>query len=149
VSLIEIMIAIVLVGGVVAGTMAALQATTIAGALHRDNSNAHGWLQSASDVLYASPKVACNDAMPDNGEADVRNAYDNVVKSVAHPQNWNNWQIRVVPDVQFWNAANLDADPDVEYFFGSDCDPSLTLQLVTIEVRNTDGSVIESVEIVK
>ena len=46
-------------------------------------------------------------------------------------------------------APNLDADPDVEYFFGSDCDPSRTLQLIKIEVRSTNGHIIESVEIVK
>ena len=143
------MIAIVLIGGVVGGTLATLRATTIAGTLHRDHANAHAWLQSASDILYSSPKENCNGALPDKGEADVRAAYDAVVDGVPHPQQWANWQIRVVPSVQFWNAANLDSDPDIEYFFGADCDPSLTLQLVKIEVRNTNGAIIESVEIVK
>jgi len=147
--MIEILIALVLIGGVVAGTMATLRATAIAGSRHRDHSNAHGWLQSASDILYAAPKVACDGSLADNGEAAVRASYDAVVDAVPHPQDWNSWQIRVIPNVQFWNAANLDSDPDVEYFFGSDCDPSLSLQLVTIEVRNTDGAIIENVEIVK
>jgi hypothetical protein len=143
------MIAIVLISGVVAGTMAALRATTIAGTFHRDHANAHAWLQSASDILYAAPKVDCNGTLGDNGEAATRAAYDLVVDSVPHPQNWANWQIRIVPPVQFWNAGNLDADPDIEYYFGSGCDPSLTLQLVKLEVRNVDGAIIEGVEIVK
>jgi hypothetical protein len=54
-----------------------------------------------------------------------------------------------VPPVQFWNAANIDSDPEIEFFFGSDCDPSLGLQLIEIEVRSTDGRIIETVEIVK
>lgn len=149
VSLIEILIAVVLLGGVVAGTLATLQASIIGGTVHRDHSNAHGWLQSASDILYAAPKVSCDGALADNGEAAARAAYESVVDSVPNPQDWQDWQIRVVEPVQFWNAANLDSDPDIEFFFGSDCDPSLTLQLIQIEVKSTDGRIIENVEIVK
>lgn len=148
-TLVEIVIAIVLIGGVIAGSMAALRASTIASTIHRDHSNGHAWLQTASDILYASPKVGCDAALADNGEAAVRAAYNTVVDNVPHPQGWEDWQIRILPPVQFWNAGNLDADPDVEYYFGSDCDPSLSLQLVEIEVRNTDGNIIETVEIVK
>ncbi|MDW3215413.1 MAG: hypothetical protein R8G01_15535 [Ilumatobacteraceae bacterium] len=149
VTIIEILIAVVLIGGVIAGTMATLRATTIAGTLHRDHSNAHGWLQSASDILYAAPKVSCDSSQPDNGEAFVRAAYETVVDGVPNPQDWKDWQIRVVGPVQFWNSANIDADPDIEFFFGSDCDPSLTLQLIQLEVRSTNNKIIESVEIVK
>lgn len=148
-TLIEILIAIVLIGGVIAGTMATLQATTLAGTIHRDHSNAHAWLQSASDILYAAPKVACDTSLPSNGEATVRAAYEAVVDSVPNPQDWKDWQIRVVGPVQFWNSGNIDADPDIEFFFGSDCDASLTLQLIRLEVRSTNNRIIESVEIVK
>lgn len=148
-TLVELVISIVLIGTVVAGSMATLRTATIASTVHRDHSNGHAWLQTASDILYASPKVGCDATQADNGEADVRAAYNAVVDAVPHPQDWQNWQIRIVPPVQFWNASNLDADPDIEYYFGSECDPSLTLQLVEIEVRNVDGNIIESVEIVK
>lgn len=148
-TLIELLLAIVLMGGVVAGTMATLRATVKSSTLHRDHANAHGWLQSASDVLYAAPKVACDGSLADNGEATTRAAYEAVVDSVPNPQNWKDWQIRVVPPVQYWNAGNLDSDPDIELYFGSDCDPSLGLQLIEIEVRSTNGEIIEAVEIVK
>ena len=148
-TLIEIIITIVIIGSVVAGTMASLQASIIAGTRHRDHSNAHGWLQSASDMLYAAPKVTCDSSLPSNGEAAIRAAYDDVIEAVANPQGWAEWQIRVVSPVLFWNADNVDSDPDIEYFFSSACDPSLTLQLVRLEVRNTNGTIIESVEIVK
>lgn len=148
-TLIELLIAIVLIGGVVAGTMATLRATTIAGTMHRDHSNAHGWLQSASDVLYAAPRTDCNPALPDKGEANTRTAYKSIVNGVTNPQGFADWQIQIVPKVQFWNSGNIDSDPDVEFFFGPDCDPNLTLQLIKIEVRNKDSQIIESVEIVK
>lgn len=142
-------IAVVLTGLVVTASMAALRSSVIGSRLHRDHSNAHAWLQSASDMVYAAPKQPCNAAAADKGEAAVRAAYDAVADGVPNPEGWIDWQIRIVEPVQFWNAANLDADPDIEYFFGSDCDPSLTLQLVELEVRSTDGDIIERVEIVK
>ena len=148
-TLIEILIAIVLLGGVIAGTMAALRATTLSGAVHRDHSRAHAWLQTASDMLYASKKEPCNNTDADKGELYVRTKYDAVVDGVPKPTDWSAWQIRVVPTVKFWNAANLDSDPDVEYYFGSDCDPSLQLQLIALEVRSPSGRIIETVEIVK
>jgi len=148
-TLIEVLIAIVLLSGVVAGSMAALQATIVAGTLHRDHSNAHAWLQSASDVLYAAPKVYCDPSKPDKGEAATRAAYDLVIDRVANPEGWDDHQIRIVPEVRFWNAVNTDGDVDVEYSFGSACDPSLSLQLIEIEVRSASGETIETVEVVK
>lgn len=148
-TLIEILVSIVLLGTVVAGSLAGLRGTVLAGTLHRDHSNAHAWLQSAADVLYAAPKVYCDPAAPDKGEATVRHAYDIVVDSVSNPEGWTDRQITVVPKVQFWNAGNVDADADIEYFFGSKCEPSLSLQLIKIEVRAPNGRIIESVELVK
>jgi prepilin-type N-terminal cleavage/methylation domain-containing protein len=148
-TLIEILIALVLLGGVIAGSMAALRATTIGGSIHRDHSRAHAWLQSASDMLYAAPKEYCNTIDADKGALAVWTKYDAVVKGVTNPPEWNEWQIQVVPPVKFWNSANLDADPDKEYYFGSDCDPSLTLQLIELRVVSPSGRIIENVEIVK
>jgi prepilin-type N-terminal cleavage/methylation domain-containing protein len=149
-TLIEVLIAVVLLGGVIAGTMAALRATTLSGTLHRDHSRAHQWLQSASDILYAEPKEACDASEADKGEQRVQDAYDDVIDDqVQNPTGWADWQIEVVDPVKFWNAANLDSDPDPEFFFGADCDPSLQLQLITLEVRAQSGRIIETVEIVK
>jgi prepilin-type N-terminal cleavage/methylation domain-containing protein len=149
VSLIEILIAVVLMGSVVAGSMAALRATIIGGVTQRDHARAHAWLQTASDILYAAPKVPCDPTLADGGEPAVRASYDSIVDAVPHPPEWRSWQIRVIPDVDFWNAANLDTDPDIEYFFGPGCDPSLGLQLIELEVRAPNGEIIETVEIVK
>jgi prepilin-type N-terminal cleavage/methylation domain-containing protein len=149
-TLIEILIAVVLLAGVIAGSMAALRATTVSGELHRDHSRAHAWLQNASDILYAEPKTHCNGAEADQGEKTVRESYDLVIdKLVNKPSDWESWQIQVVKPVKFWNSANLDADPDPEFFFGSDCDPNLQLQEITLRVFSPSGRIIETVEIVK
>jgi prepilin-type N-terminal cleavage/methylation domain-containing protein len=148
-TLIEVLIALTLLGGVIGGSIATLRAATIGETMHRDHSRAHAWLQSASDLLYAAEKTPCSTTDADAGELAVRTAYDAIVTAVANPPDWRDWQLRVLPNVQFWNAANLDADPDDEFFFGPACDPSLTLQLIELEVRLPDGKIIETVEIVK
>lgn len=148
-TLVEVVIAVVLMGTIVAATLTTMRTSVLGGELHRDHSNAHAWLQSASDVLYAAPKTYCDPNQADKGEAAVRAAYDSVIDAVPNPLDWRDWQIQIIGKVQFWNAANIDADPDVEYFFGSNCDPSLTLQLIKIEVKSTTGEIIEDVEIVK
>jgi len=148
-TLIEVLIAVVLLGGVIAGTMATLQATTIGGELHRDHSRAFAWLQTASDVLYAAPKEPCSTTAADKGESAVRAKYDAIVDAAPKPAEWATWQISVVPTVKFWNSSNLDTDPDKEFYFGSNCDPSLQLQLIELEVKSPSGRIIETVEIVK
>jgi prepilin-type N-terminal cleavage/methylation domain-containing protein len=148
-TIVECLIAIVLLGGVIAGTLAALRASTVGGSIQRDHARAHAWLQSASDILYAADKVNCNTADADAGEAKVRAAYDVIIRSVPNPPEWAEWQLRFVRGVQFWNSANTDADPDIEFFFGANCDPSLGLQLIELEVRSPNGNIIETVELVK
>jgi hypothetical protein len=144
-----VLIAIVLLGGVVGGTMATLRATILGGAVHRDHAKAHAWLQTSSDILYASPKEYCNTIDPDGGENTVRTKYEEIITGVETPEGWDGWQISVVAPVQFWNAGNVDADPDIDLYFGSACDPNLELQLIELQVRAPNGRVIESVEIVK
>lgn len=150
VTLIEILIAVVLIGGVVAASMAALQATITGGAVHRDHSIAHGWLQSASDVLYAEEKINCDPAAanPAADRVSIIAAYEQVFLDVDVPNGWAGWQINII-DLQFWNGANLDADVEIEFFFAPTCQAGLELQLLTIQVQNPQHRVIETVEIVK
>ncbi len=148
-TLIELLIAIVIIGTVVTGTLATLRTTIISGTINRDHATAHGWLQSASDLVYSAPKVLCDGALPDDGEAAARNSYSAVIAVVPNPEGWADTQIRIVPPIQFWNAANIDSDPNIEYFFSGTCDPTHSLQLINLEVVSESGSIIENVEIVK
>jgi type II secretory pathway pseudopilin PulG len=149
-TLVEILVSIVLIGTAVVATLGALQVSIVGGAIHRDHANAHAWLQSASDVLYASEKQDCDVSQPDGGAADIIDAYQPVVDAVANPEDWSNSQIAIV-DLEFWNATDTDNDGIVEYRFGPVCQDSinLALQRVTLEVRSPDGQIIEQVELVK
>lgn len=149
-SLVEILVSIVLIGTAVVSTLGALRISVIGGTVHRDHANAHAWLQSASDVLYASEKEDCDVAEADGGRSDIIDSYQPVVDAVANPEGWSNSQIRVV-DLEFWNATDTDADGIVEYRFGGTCQDSinLSLQRVVLEVRSPDGRIIEQVELIK
>lgn len=150
-SLVEAVIAIALLGLLVTGVLQLLTSSIHAGTLQRDHANAHAWLQSASDRLYAIDKEPCDAALADNGESYVRSVYDAAVDAVANPEGWTDSQIRVVPPVEFWNATDTNGDQVSEFFFGSDCHDAdgLTLQRIELEVVSTSGTIIEAVEIVK
>lgn len=149
-TLVEILVSIVLIGTAVVATLGALRISVIGGTIHRDHANAHAWLQSASDVLYASEREDCDTSLGDGGKSMIIGTYQPVVDAVANPEGWVNTQIKVV-DLEFWNATDTDSDGIVEYRFGSVCQDSinLALQRVTLEVRSPDGRIIEQVELVK
>lgn len=149
-TLVEILVSIVLIGTAVVATLGALRISVIGGTIHRDHANAHAWLQSASDVLYASAKEPCSTSLGDGGKSVIIGKYQPVVDVVANPEGWTNSQIKVV-GLEFWNASDTDGDRVVEYRFGTVCQASinLSLQRVTLEVRSPDGKIIEQVELVK
>ena len=149
-TLVEILVSIVLIGTAVVSTLGALRISIIGGTIHRDHANAHAWLQSASDVLYAAEKRDCDTSLGDGGRADIIATYQPVVDAVVNPEGWTNSQIKVV-GLEFWNATDTDGDGIVEYRFGTVCQDSinLSLQRVTLEVRSPDGRIIEQVELVK
>ncbi len=150
ISLIEILVAIVLIGTVVVATLGALRISILGGTVHRDHANAHAWLQSASDVLYAREKEDCSTTAADGGKAAILLKYQPTVDIVPNPETWTNSQIRLI-DVQFWNATDTDSDGIVEYRFGTVCQDTinLSLQRITLEVRSPNGRIIEQVELIK
>lgn len=149
-TLIEILVSIVLIGTVVVATLGALRISILGGTVHRDHANAHAWLQSASDVLYAREKVDCSTTDPDGGKAAIISLYQPTVDVVPNPETWINSQIKLT-DIQFWNATDTDNDGIVEYRFGNVCQDSinLSLQRITLEVRSPNGRIIEQVELIK
>jgi len=149
-TLIEILVAVVLIGTVVVATLGALRISILGGTVHRDHANAHAWLQSASDVLYAREKVDCSSTDPDGGRAAILTQYQPTVDVVPNPETWTNSQIKLI-DIQFWNATDTDNDGIVEYRFGNVCQATinLSLQRITLEVRSPNGRIIEQVELIK
>lgn len=149
-TLVEILVSVVLIGTVVVAMLGALRVSILGGTIHRDHANAHAWLQSASDVLYASEKEDCDTSLSDGGRSAIIDKYQPIVDAVANPEGWTNSQIQVV-GLDFWNATDTDRDGIVEYRFGPVCQDSinLALQRVTLEVRSPSGRIIEQVELVK
>lgn len=148
-SLVEVLIAVVLLGGAVTGTLTAVRSATFASALQRDHATAHAWLQSAADALYARDKVLCDPGAADQGRAAVTAAYAATVRLVPNPEGWAESQIGII-DVGFWNAVPL-ANGVTRFAFGDVCHETigLGLQMIEIEVRSPSGRILEQVEIVK
>jgi hypothetical protein len=106
-----------------------------------DHANAHAWLQSASDVLYGSPRADCG-TQTASLAGDVADEYEAIIRATSNPEGWPADHISVVRPVLFW---------DGESQYQSTCydDAGINLQLITIEVRGLDGRIVESVQVVK
>ncbi len=139
VSLIEILVAVVLLGSVVVAVIAALAATILGSTIDRDHANAHAWLQSATDLLYGTPRVDCGSIAVTNKPAVMAN-YGAVAATTTNPEGWPAANIEVY-DVQFWNGET----------YQNTCydDLGINLQLIKVRVRDTDGRIVEDVEVVK
>jgi hypothetical protein len=139
-SLVEILMAIVLLGTAVGAMMTALRVTINAGTLQRDHANAYAWLQTASDVLYGVDRVPCGTVAATDQQA-VFDRYQSVVANTENPENWPAANIEVVPPVRFWNGS-IYQDRCYDEF-------GINLQLITLQVRDMNGRIIERIEVVK
>lgn len=147
--MVEILISIVLMGMTVAGTMTALSTTIMASAFDQDHANAHAWLQTSADMLYASPLAQCTGDTVDMVEnAALRGHYENILQQTQNPEGWPSGNLDVV-DLSYWN---VDLDPVTSRMiegWSYRCDTASTnLQQLQIEVRAPDGSVVEQVEVI-
>ena len=148
-SLIEVLISIVLMGLVITATLSLLRVTIMASGTDRDHSNAHAWMQTASDVLYASPFVSCAPAgsMATN-KASIIDAYENTMQQTDNPEDWPDGNIEIY-DLQFWHINMDPVTKFAEEGWGNLCDSSDTnLQRVGMEVRSIDGKIVERVEVI-
>lgn len=139
VTLVELLIAVVLLGTGVAAMLTALTVTISATATERDHANAHAWLQSAADTLYRSERMDCTE----NTLAEIEAAYQLVLDSSEDPEGWHavGGLIEIVSPVLFWDG---DQYQGVCYD-----DQNINLQLITIQVSNPDGKIVETVQVVK
>jgi prepilin-type N-terminal cleavage/methylation domain-containing protein len=144
-SFIEVLVAVVLLGTAVVGTLAAVRATVIGTRLERDHAKAHQWLQSASENVRGTVRWGCDTYT----ETQIREHYQNeVVRLPANnPTDWPDERIEIVRPVKVWDGEQY-LDP---YTAPQNCydNQGKFLQLVTIQVLSPDGDIIESVEVVK
>lgn len=142
VTLIEVLISIVLLGLGISMMLTLLSVTITASTTERDHANAHAWLQTASDVLYGAPRADCNDNVANaTDEQAVFDQYQPIVTSADNPEGWDSSNIEIVRPILFW-------DGDI---YQSVCydDENINLQLITIQVKNPAGEIVESVQVVK
>jgi len=144
-SIIEILIAIVLLGTVVVATLTSLTTSINASALDRDHANAHAWLQTGADMLYARHTENCT---TDADLATIRDDYEALVQSTKNPENWSPGNITVTGVEMFV----LDIDPSTGIGTESwvtTCHPKRTgLQRVGLRVRGEDGRIVEEVTVI-
>ena len=137
-NLIEILISVVLLGMGVVAMLTTLSTTVKASATERDHANAHAWLQSATDVLYGADRADCDDPT-------LEDQYRAVLATTKDPEGWwdpaNSGAIELVSPVLFW-------DGDI---YQGTCydDQNVNLQLITIRVKSPEGTIVETVEVVK
>ncbi|MAT07194.1 MAG: hypothetical protein CL424_19350 [Acidimicrobiaceae bacterium] len=155
-TLVEIVIAVVLVGMVLTVVLGAAQASIIGTRLERDHAKSYQWLQSANGVLQAADRVSCEhdpvnvpgDAAFANGEDKVRSTYEQTLRTgVVNPPEWADHQLSVLYPVMVWDGSRY-WDPALAPKPCYDADGYL-LQLVTLQVTSPDGDIIETIQVVK
>jgi hypothetical protein len=123
-------------------TLSLLTGTIGATALDRDHSNAHAWLQTASDMLYAREPVHCDEMSRD----DIIAAYQQTIQETENPEHWPQGNIRIT-DLRFWHYGRDTATNGVEEgWFIDRC--TTKLQRITLQVRDEGGKIIENVEVI-
>ncbi len=114
VSLIEILVAVVIMGMGVTAVLVGLRTTTKASTIDEQHAISFAWLQAASDAVYKAPRVSCDG----NTKATVIAAYNAAVQppSVPKPTSWPNPAAAsiAVTNVQFLGKPN----PDANYEWG-------------------------------
>lgn len=142
-SMIEILIAIVLLGTVIAATLTSLGVTISASALDRDHANAHAWLQTAADMLYARELIECDSA----DMATMISEYQTTVQSTENPEDWAPSNIEVI-GLDFW-SIDIDGNGVGTEAWGPTCDAGDTnLQRIELRVTADDGRIVEEVEVI-
>jgi hypothetical protein len=148
ISFIEVLVAIVLLGTVIVGVLAAVRTTIIGSTTERDHAKAHQWLQSAIGVIESYDFADCNLLVDVTGES-VRAVYqaaiEHPVTGAKQPEGFAGAVIAVgVPRV--WDGMRF-----VDFESQTVCYDQYLLrqQLVELTVTGPDGRIIESVEVVK
>lgn len=134
---------VVLLGVSGVATLGAMAASARGSALQRDHTNAHAWLQGAADVIQGTAREDCDNVggVAGEGESRVRTAYQNIARGVTNPDGWPIANITVLQPVLFWDGDQYQSTCYDEF--------GINLQLVTLQVKNTSGKVVETVQAVK
>lgn len=149
-TFIEILIAMVIMGIVVVAVIGSMGTSTAASGSHRRQADAHAILTAAADRLKSNAEVAyvpC--ALKSNSN------YLGAIQAVALPSVGFTSAGITITDIQYWNGGLT--SPEFSSVLANckdnvaDANGNLIyrLQLITIGVANTTGSVSETLSIIK
>jgi Tfp pilus assembly protein PilV len=147
-TLVEVVIAVVLMGLVVVATLSLLIGVIKASTLHRDHANAHAWLQTAADMLYARELDRCDPSSSTpiaTQRGAIMDAYEATVRETKNPSGWAAKNIEVI-DLEFWHITKAADDSLEEDWVTDRC--TTDLQKVGLRVRAEDGRIVEEVEVI-
>jgi hypothetical protein len=151
-SLTEVLIAIVLMGGIVIALLVGVRTVVRATGVDRDHAQSFEWLQAASDAVYVTPRIPCTD--DGQGRLDAIAAYDVAAQSASIPPVWDGSAASIrVTNVEYLGRFTVDDDFEwgqnfcfeTAAFAGS----PLYTQRVTIEVLAPGSAVPQRLEMVK
>ncbi len=146
VTFVEILVAIVLLGTAVIGTLTAVRATIISAEIERDHARAQQWLQSAAAVVEADDYIDCAD--PGADETMILSGYTTEMNLSTTPPHGFQGTIQAI-EIDVWDGTDFVPFADqVSLGFCLD-DVALRQQLITIEVQAVGGGPTESLELVK
>lgn len=139
-SLVEVLVAVALLGMAAAATLPAVWGNVRTSALQRDSAAARRWVVSAGELAESAavPRASCpDDAIAEVYETSIRDA-----SSASVPEGWAADDLTVT-EVLFWNGTT----------FGPTCyEPApqnLMLQLLRLRVASPDGRVAETLDVIK
>lgn len=132
-SLVEILVAVVLLGGAGVSVLGAMAVSIRGSAIVRDGASAEAWLQNSADYLNGptSPLRPCSPGVATEYQTSIRS-------SVTPPAGWVATGLTVT-SVKSWNGSSFDAT----------CAGTPVLQLITLSVATPDGRMASSLEVVK
>src|SRR5262249_19757657 len=125
VTFVELLVAIVLLGVAIVGTLTALRATVIGTTTERDHARAHQWLQAAVAAIQEADYVPCDD-LGGYATAQQHMLHDykaDIDAGTTAPPGWQDSQLTVIDPIEVWDGNRYwkPADtPDPDDCFKSD-----------------------------
>ena len=136
-SLIEALVAVILLGSVVVGVLGAMAASISTSDYHRKRSEVESVLVSAAERIKETPPVVC--AKTSDGSAD---AYLAAARRAATAEGWSGSAVQIT-SITYWDGAA----------YGATCYDNATnklpLQRITVEVTHPSGRARQQLELVK
>lgn len=137
-SLIEVLVAVVLLGLAGSAVLGAMATSITGSAVSRTHAAGLVWLQSSSDYLSTTPYVGCTPG----SETSVAAGYRTQLQQAAAPRSTLSWpqaNLTVVEPVLFWSGGS----------FGSACVTGSGIQQITLQVTGAAGNQTVKLVVVK